>query len=35
MLTEYTIDGLPVIQCAIHGSKSRCQQIAAPLRVSQ
>ncbi len=35
MLTEYTIDGLPVIQCAIHGSKSRCQPIAAPLRASR
>jgi hypothetical protein len=28
-LTEYTIDGLPVIRCAISGSQSRCRKLAA------
>jgi len=29
MLTEYTIDGLPVIECAIHGARSRCHPFKA------
>ncbi len=31
-LTEYTIDGVPVIECAISAGRSRCSRLAAPTK---
>ena len=32
LLTEYTVDGQPVLQCTIHGAKSRCHKLNAPAK---
>jgi hypothetical protein len=29
LLTEYTVDGVPVIECAISGGKSHCRKLGA------
>jgi hypothetical protein len=30
LLTEYTVTGVPVLECAIAGGKSRCKKLVAP-----
>jgi hypothetical protein len=32
LLTEYTINGLPAIQCAIGSGKSRCHKVSVPAK---